>query len=67
MTTSSSSSSDSDSINDEFFDEILQDSGQEIQGYMFQPTRVVSDSSDSDSVSSSESLTVNPRLQSSDW
>ncbi|KXJ04691.1 hypothetical protein AC249_AIPGENE8351 [Exaiptasia diaphana] len=62
----SSSSSSSRSSSDEFLNEIQQQNGLEIQGYMFQPTKIVDHSSDS-SDSSSESSTNNPRLQNSDW
>ena len=65
---SSSSNSMSDSSSDEISNEILQDYlRQEIQGYMFQPTRIVDDSSDSDYSFSSNSSTYSTRLENSDW
>lgn len=65
---SSSSNSMSDSSSDEISNEILQDYlQQEIQGYMFQPTRIVDDSSDSDYSFSSNSSTYSTRFENSDW
>ena len=67
MSSSSNSMSDSSS-SDEISNEILQDYlQQEIQGYMFQPTRIVDDSSDSDYSFSSNSSTYSTRLENSDW
>lgn len=64
MSTSSSSLSDSSSSSSDFLDKCYH--GEEIQGYMFQPTRIVHSSSSSD-LSSSDSSAYNTRLQNSDW
>lgn len=70
MSTSSSSLSDSSSSSSsscDFLDELREHyHGEEIQGYMFQPTKIVHSSSSSD-LSSSESSVCDTRLQNSDW
>ena len=67
MSKSSSASSDTSNSSDEFLAESLQDFGQEIQGYMFQPTRTAVDDLDSDRFSDSSATTYNARLQNSYW
>ena len=66
-----SSSSSSNSSSDEDFSEFLSEHGRndgQIQGYLFQPMRVIDDLASSDlSSDSSDSSPYNTRLENSDW